>query len=141
MHDSSSEFIVHKGFYMHREEEKCHILQPTGGPAVKRLAHPRSGGPAGPSMLRGSALLWRDTRRPAGNSARLKDTDDHRDGHGNPPHLRILLHDLFDAALRDRQIKKINKDATQNVVCHLLLWSLSQPGGTTVILLSNTHLI
>lgn len=32
----------------------------------------------------------------------LKDTDDHRHGHGDPPHLRILLHDLFDAALQKR---------------------------------------
>lgn len=41
---------------------------------------------------------------------RLKDTDDHRDGHGNPPHLRILLHDLFDAALQERNKISTNKE-------------------------------
>lgn len=41
----------------------------------------------------------------------LKDTDDHRNRQGNPPHLCILLHDLFDATLRggkhSLQIKKM----------------------------------
>lgn len=30
-----------------------------------------------------------------------KDTDDHRNSHRNPPHLCVLLHDLFDATLQN----------------------------------------
>lgn len=35
-----------------------------------------------------------------------KDTDDHRNGHCDPPHLRILLHNLFNATLRAKKDKR-----------------------------------
>lgn len=63
-----------------------------------------------------------------------KDTDDHRNRHGNPPHFCILLHDLFDATLsggkHSLQIKKIwrtssSKTNTLKQNVFILSWQLT----------------